>query len=182
MLALMVDTETGSSMPNALVLQVGFCGGDLLTGEITIPATRMFVTRQPHASISESTLAWWAEQDPELRRSVWHPSGAVYTPTEVRQTIGAVLTALGTDGYDTPTVWCGPASFDFPILKNMWGGEMPWHYHNERCYSTLKRMFDPVGELLPENLLAHDAASDAQAQWLHLSRIVQKYPILQGAF
>lgn len=179
MRALMIDTETGSTMPNALVLQVGFCGGNLLTGEITVPATRLFVTRQPHASISESTLEWWSRQDPELRRAVWHPEGAVHTPLEVFQLVGA---ALGLLDAEPPTVWCGPASFDFPILKTLWGGRTPWHYHMERDYSTLKRMFDPAGEHYPENRLAHDAAADAEAQWVHLSRIVQKYPILQGAF
>lgn len=179
MYALMVDIETGSTMPNALVLQVGICGGNLRTGQISVRPTQMFVTRQPHASISESTLEWWSQQDPELRRRVWHPEGVVHTPQEVFQLVQKALDVLTFSG-EEPTVWCGPASFDFPILKTMWGGKTPWHYHDERCYSTLKRMFDPVGAMLPENPVKHDAASDAHAQWLHLSRIINSNPILQG--
>jgi len=193
MKALMIDIETLSLKPTAHVVQVGYCGADLTTGEMLIPPTNLWLREEPNGAIDLDTVHWWMQQSDAARTSVFKPPEGGYV------SVGGVFQALhnayetlnGGAQKPTATVWASPSAYDLPILTSMWarlgitlaGGRehKPWPYYMERDLMTLYKMLDPDKKLKPTNPLEHDAASDAKAQMDHLIAIFRNNPVLQGA-
>jgi hypothetical protein len=194
MKALMIDIETLSLRPTAQVVQVGFCGADLATGEYLIQPVNLYVLAQPNGYIDMDTVRWWMQQSDAARKAVYAlPEDAVaVTACQVFNLLRVAYQQLCV-GEEKPsaTVWGSPAMYDLPILTNMWADAhmavpgspdtKPWPYFMERDLMTLYKMLDPDKLHKPANPLEHDAASDAKAQMEHLIAIFRNNPILQGA-
>lgn len=182
MKAIMIDIETLSLKPTALVTQIGYCAADLLSGEYLIEPRNLWMQAQPGGVIDLDTVRWWMKQSEEARKTVFDVEGLPeHTPVEAFVALRDAYQLLGGKDEDV-TVWASPVGFDLPILTNMWDGQKPWPYNQERCLMTLYKMLDPQKLLKPANALEHDAASDAKAQMDNLIAIIQANPTLtQGA-
>jgi len=181
--AIMIDIETLSLKPTALVTQIGFCAANLITGEHLIAPTNLWVSAvQPRGVIDLDTVRWWMLQSEEARKAVFdlgpkESRQREHTPDEAFVELREAFDYLG--GKDAGvTVWASPVGFDLPILTNLWDGQKPWPYNHERDLMTLYKMLDPRGLLKPANALEHDAASDAKAQMDNLIAIIKANPTL----
>lgn len=181
MKALMIDIETLSLTPVALVTQLGMCAANLRSGEYLMQPKNLFVDTYPHGGVDLDTISWWMRQSDAARQAVYPENALRLLPDALLQIISGWYEDLG-GKEDGVTVWASPAMFDLPILTHMWHGKKPWPYYMERDLMTLYKMLDPEKKLKPTNPVEHDAASDAKAQMDHLIAIFQANPtILQGA-
>ena len=157
---IMIDIETLSTRPDAVIASVGACRFDPETGEID-PNTfhhRCGMDDQIRAGrhISASTLRFWLDQSPEAQMELRGGDSLSHTLDR--------LALWVTKGYQGG-VWSNGASFDIPILEHAYAtmGSMdtPWSFRSARCYRTLK---DLVGDRTVQtfiNPMAHNALADA---------------------
>lgn len=163
----MLDLETLSLQPTAKVLQIGYCVATLLpSGTATFTAPVDLWLDDVSGHVDPGTVDWWDQQDPAVRRAVFHaPEGTSrLTARESFEHIAEVMKQ-----HEVATVWASPAMFDLPILTNLWGGRKPWAYYVERDLTTLHRLLDPDKTARPAgNAMHHLASADAfwQAQYL----------------
>ena len=167
---LMLDTETLSTDPRAVVLSIGA----VLFDETTVH--RMFyreVEVDPQLRggrhVMASTLSWWVEQSDAAKR--------VFSDAEHKQPLVTVLQELNLFvGSEAPTVlaWANGAGFDLPILTTAYndaGLPAPWRFHNERCFRTMKNLYPQVrGE---RRGVGHNALDDARNQAAQLVEILK---------
>jgi hypothetical protein len=170
---LMIDLETLSTDPRAVVLSVGAVLFDRdkvysdFYREVEVDSQ---IRDGRH--VMASTLAWWIDQGDNAKR--------VFTDTGDKRPLGIVLQELNlyvANHAPTIQVWANGASFDLPILATAYNDAQlaaPWRFYNERCYRTLKNMFPTPRRAISGT--AHNARDDALAQALHLQEILQCVP------
>lgn len=175
--ALMIDIETLSLKPTAMVHQVGYMIANLATGEVYVPPTNVWVhPDQVGTVIDFDTVRWWMAQDAAVAKKVFSmPDENRLSPKHLFSLFQSEVLAFD------PDVYASPAMFDLPVLTNLWGGNKPWEYNRERDMMTLYKWLDPQGLLEPppiEN--AHDAASDAKWQMDYLMALYKKVLSIQS--
>lgn len=169
----MVDLETMSTASNAAICSIGAV--KFLLDDPTAPADGIFGEpfyttvdaadcKRLGLDISKDTLAWWSKQ----------PRAVLAMLTKDTKPLATALGAFA-DWYgpkSLPTWGCG-ASFDNVILDNAFkavGRTRPWKYWDDRCYRTMKAMFN-LQEHARQGTY-HNALDDAMHQTRHLLRIV----------
>lgn len=168
-IALMIDIEALGLSPDARILQVGWCVGDLTTKQVvSAPSSRLIdVDGQATRTVDFSTLSWWMEQDKAVSAAVFNMRVWRVTLQDLFEELERVLSL-----WKDCTVWASPAMYDLPMLTHAWGGKKPWKYNVERDMMTLYKLLDPKGELKPPpNGKAHDAGADAEWQLQYLFRL-----------
>ncbi len=174
-IALMVDAETLSLKPNALVLQLGFVKADLDTGEILMLPTTLFPDYdsqvQRGAHIDLHTVHWWMQQDRAVQASVFPGENARAVARLDAQGLYDRMAEFA-EGVDSVWAWRTPA--DMPWIRNVCGGRSPWHFHKENDAPSLATALDPHGVLMPpKEAAAHNAAVDADWQMRYLIALWQ---------
>lgn len=170
-IALMLDIETLSLRPDAVILQVGYCVADLASGEYLRHPTSIHLDAEAQISAGRAvdfeTVRWWLGQDKTVADGVFNAPGARQYTAGAHFELQRVVQAC-----EVKTVWAAPAMFDLPTLTHAWKGRKPWGYRQERDMKTLAAVLDPHGKLKPEpNGRAHDAAADAGWQMDYLIRL-----------
>lgn len=179
MLHFMLDIETGSTKPNAVVPQVG-CVAFLLNKNHLVGEHQwnLDVLKQTNRVYDQSTMDWWYKQPGETYIKVW--KNGVLSPSEFcldfadwfRETVREFADERDKHGNPMINVWGNAPSFDCVILKDMFNSvnlELPWKYWDERCYRTMKNMFPNVEK---RSSTEHTALQDARDQARHLSDIL----------
>lgn len=163
---LMIDLETLSTSPNAVVLSLGAVVFDKQTIQhtehIVFDAQEQIERYRRH--VSTRTVAWWADQSTEAKQVLAPEHGLA-----MRGGLRLLDTLLSPQDWDNVQVWANGASFDIPILHTMYEclhRQAPWKFYNERCYRTMKNVYAGVPK--PQNGVAHNAKDDALNQALHL--------------
>lgn len=160
----MIDIETLSTHPTAVITSIGACKFTFIGG---IGDTfKMNVNpvdgKKLGLNISPSTIDWWSKQSHEARMS-WqsNPQPLVYVLTEFKEW-------LGDDSKQQ--IWCKGGSFDFPILASSYvaiGSEKPWSHWQEMDLRTVFKVvgFDQTARKQRQtDTQYHDALGDAIAQ------------------
>lgn len=173
-IAIALDTETLSLKPTAYVAQVGVAVANLTLGRVLYMPANFYVRDEDQVGrdIDPDTVRWWLRQDPGVIASVHNPITSVTMSTDsLFARIQELMHEYAGEG-DRVTVWSGPSAFDLPLLKDLFGGKTPWHYRQERCFSTLWRTMDPDKRLAPPaNERAHNAAADVDWMVRYLLRL-----------
>jgi len=152
----MLDLETMGTDPGSAIVQIGAVRFDADGVKNTIEVN---VSLQSCADaglrISPETCLWWLRQDRELCRQ-WQQNAVALED--------ALMLFSWWLGSDKAIVWGNAATFDNAILRaayNAAGIECPWHYWNDRCFRTVKNIFNlpPVS-----SERKHSTLSDAIAQ------------------
>lgn len=161
----MIDLETLSTSPNAVVFQIGAQAFDLEAGSFCDAGLMMYVDAQEGIraglDVDWSTIKWWMTV-PDNDRIV---SGSEISIREA-------LTELGKYVRRNDRVWSNGAAFDIPIMENHYRRarmDIPWKYHNVLDVRTLKWL-KPAPRVEP--IMAHHALSDAQAQALWVIKMM----------
>ena len=181
---IMLDIETMGKEPNSAILTIGaslFRQNALGIVEIN---PDLFYSRVELAdsvrngSVDGETLRWWLSQSSESLAELVNPD---------RYLLKVCLQGLSSfiNKNCNPSkvlVWANSPSFDCTILESAYKRfdmEKPWEYYNQRCYRTMKGLFN-VAKPEIENNVKHHAADDALMQVEHLKLIVEKQKIIIG--
>lgn len=182
----MVDIETLSLKPNAVVLSIGAAAYNTQYGMIAefemFPALDEQIAKG--RMIDGDTILWWFKQSQEARDNVANASRAPVATCGnafnawvdgvislyARQPDNLFFVANGTD-------------FDLPILSSLFDGytTMPWDgrpgYRQKLCWRTLYNIYKNEIEW-PINQAKHTALADAVSQaHAHLS-LLRKRPYM----
>lgn len=125
-----------------------------------------------------STMEWWAKQSPAAREAAFSNKEAVVVEDALqrfsRWLVDVALDPM-TGERRKVLVWGNGAGFDQPILSAVYtavGYTTPWKYYNERCYRTLKSLYQEVKFIEPG--VKHHAFEDAKAQAEHAIKILNR--------
>lgn len=162
----MIDLETMSSRSNATICSIGAVKFDnnkiLDTFYCTIDAK---TCKEAGLHICKDTIEWWAKQNKEafneLLRNTIPLSDALNNFTEWF-------------GPKSLSVWGNGAAFDNVIMDNAYKAldrKIPWSYWDDRCYRTVKALFNWIPEDKREGVY-HNALDDALHQTKHLMKIL----------
>jgi hypothetical protein len=173
---IMLDIETLSTKPNALVLSIG-----MVLFQTSVPLEqpinqwyRVLPYRQQQSPktfrlIESSTLEWWEKQSEEAQR-VLRESRELETLMEaILEDLIQWFGSIKSLGF-TPVVWGKGANFDNVIVEsllNTFGYPKPWSYKADMCYRTLlalKGWAVDWEELNNRGLTHHHALKDAEYQ------------------
>lgn len=162
---LMIDIESMSTDPNAVIQSVAMLSFDPLNTDVCTIGMEWFPPVE--AQIAEgrhrnpSTLLWWSEQRLEAQikllegRKKARDSGV---------TLEAVREGIKRAVEDADHIWANGPDFDCTILRNFMGPDFNWPFWKHRCVRTLRSMFSEHMPDRPESLIAHDALDDCYAQ------------------
>lgn len=169
--AMMIDTETLGLLPNSYVLQVGVAIADRHTGDRIYDELYPLSDKGQEKRLKDlDTINWWTQQNQKVSRTVFQPQELQRSPKEVFHILSELI-----QRYNIEEVWAGPAMFDLALLTSLWKGK-PWHYHMERDLQTIKRIFDPRGELQPPpNEMLHNSKADACWQMDYLINLTKEH-------
>lgn len=162
----MIDIETLSTKPNAVIIQLAAVKFNLSSGIID----RFTINIDPvdckkyNCHISKDTLEWWSNKPKDVIQS-WQSN-----VNPMRESIESFVEWIGTD---KQWMWCNGGSFDFPIIA--WAChelniEKPWKYWSEMDLRTISSFCDyrlPKGN-------THNALQDCEHQVSHLLKLFKQ--------
>ncbi|MDF5741824.1 3'-5' exonuclease [Klebsiella quasipneumoniae] len=180
----MIDIETLSTQPNAVICAIGAVFFEPSTGK-TGPS--FYQTIDPRTSqnrgahISADTVMWWLKQDKEpISELVSAKSHEIEVMLDFARFIEGAFPGETTK--KNLKVWCKGGSFDFPILKSAFERSslegvpmLPWHFWNECCFRSLLTVAGVIGYAPhPRRSVAHNALTDAIYQAEQVCEIWQR--------
>jgi hypothetical protein len=128
---IMVDLETLSTSPNAVVLTIAGIRFNFSRDYRSVQSPynmdffycRVDPDSQPNRHIDEETVAWWANQEEDVKIEAFSP--------EDRLSLEDAMTAFNYWAAGGDRYWANGAAFDFPILDTcnaQLGFASPWKY------------------------------------------------------
>lgn len=165
----MIDLETLGRRAGCVVVSIGAVK---FTSEGPTDSFYSVLNREEQTArgmtIDADTLDWWMQQSADARKVFEQ------TPSPVVPELQRLAAFIGPDA----TVWANGASFDFPILAELYRRfdvPVPWKYWRERCFRTVREMSHGVPP--PERMgVAHHALDDALYQTRDLLAIAEAVP------
>ena len=160
----MIDLETLSATPDAVILQIAAVKFDPFddylergVGTAELPCLNLLVDvdTQPGRNVSESSMQWWSQQDPQIQDRVFAAQGRVAFADAMQQTHRFIWNSSG-------RIWAQGTSFDISILEHAYRSldqPYPWQYWQARDARTV---MDLCRVDLPP--ATHDAVEDCFRQ------------------
>ncbi len=184
----MLDIETLGTRDNTAILSIGGAAFNTETVEDSFYATISIADNFRHdRSVDADALEWWLKQPDESIQPLFDSD----TRVEFQQAL-RLLSVYITKHVRrrTDTVWANGVMFDLNILRNafnMIGLRVPWHYRQECCMRSLRRLEPFPGVISWSDLCLqfrtteqwytpHHAGADAMAQ----AKYVQQWQKLAG--
>lgn len=169
----MVDLETWSAQPDALVISIGAAKYDP-NGTGVIDSFEVHIDPEDAQRygfhIDARTVMWWMSYDRNDARKIFMEAPKV--------DVGTALEGFWQwfkEGDDVEGVWGNGAPFDNVILRTMHekaGVECPWPFWMDRCYRTVKSATS-APDMSTRHGTHHSALDDAISQALHHQEIVK---------
>lgn len=161
---LMIDLETLSTSPNAVVLSIGACFFDIETGEIGEKFYKVLDVEQQldrGRVIDSSTLSWWMNQSKEAKSVFLQKS----------ENVDAALKefcrwATVTSNFQDMYVWGNGSTFDVTIMETLMkvsNVPLPWKFFNVMDLRTFRR-FVANNQKVKKIGTNHNALDDAMSQ------------------
>jgi exodeoxyribonuclease VIII len=120
-------------------------------------------------TVEAQTIEWWMKQDENARKHLYD-SNKVHLPVALVK-FSEWINTFQTDA----KVWGNGAAFDNVVLRNAYTAcriEAPWKFWNDRCYRTMKSLYEDV--TMRRVGTYHNALDDAKSQALHLQEILRE--------
>lgn len=167
---LMVDLETLSTEPNAVILTIGALWFNPSSNEDPGPGFHVRVeidSQERH--VDDDTVDWWGQQDPEVQAEAFSEQDRHPLADALKQ---FAKFAQGADSY-----WSHGTVFDIVILENAFveqgmRGWIPWKYHQVRDCRTVLKISDTVMDRHSGG--AHNALIDCYNQALAVQQATFK--------
>ena len=167
----MVDLETMGTSNFAVICSIGAVKFDPFGDGVSDKfycAVDMESCAQLGMRFEGKTIAWWLAQKEKAREAI------LQKPQDITSALFGFSHWFGRESLP---VWGNGATFDNVILRNAFTlikSSCPWSYKHDMCYRTERRL-DPDGVLFSPVGTAHNALDDAEAQALHLQKIVRHF-------
>lgn len=171
---IVLDLETLSTQPNALVLSIGAVAlnrrGEILSGsEFHLALDQTEQAKRRHVSLD--TLQWW-----QNKTTAKAQAASFSAPVTAQCFVTNALTTFSDyvaqwSNPETVRMWGNGCSFDNVILSNLyqdWGKPTPWAYWHDRDMRTITGIF-PTLKMLPFEGIKHHACHDAMHEAKQLS-------------
>lgn len=159
----MIDIETLGLTPGCVVLSIGAVKFDSNgLGDELYRSINFRSCCEAGLDIEPETLDWWLEQDETVR------AAALEGGVDLSKALSDFVRF-----YDDERVWANSPAFDCVILKAAYDAAdiaVPWRYHNERCFRTLKDLNGPVDVKWDGD--GHHALDDARNQARIASKLI----------
>jgi DNA polymerase III epsilon subunit-like protein len=153
----MIDIETMGTRSTSMIVQIGACYFNRVTGEIGDTFKVHIYHSNDDFTVDWSTIKWWLEREEIARQSI------ISDELEVRTAVTRLKVFLTNAVY----VW-SHATFDIPILLNTFdkvGEKFPIHYTKMRDIRTLIDIKnDNKKSTLDRKGTHHDALDDCKFQ------------------
>lgn len=171
---LMVDIETFSTKPDALIIQIGAALEEYRGQEpadwptFLVSLNTDTIPLPMEYDVSPETVKWWSQQSQEAKDSL--TINREHSVAEMLDQFNWWLESYGFKPSSTgePQIWANPPTFDLVILRNAYETELvdkPWHYRQERCCRTMWNLFGKSHSLMPpHSLTKHRADHDSVRQ------------------
>lgn len=169
---IMVDLETWSTKPDALIISIGAVQFDPHARKV---GDRFHVGIYPDswdagAHIDPGTINWWMSKERDAARAEWNRLERVDAGTALEGFAQWLAT------FTKPVcIWGNGATFDNVVLRRAYQRqyiEAPWSYRLDRCYRTLKAQYPTIP--MKSKLTAHNALSDAIMQAEYVQALVRR--------
>ncbi|MEE9355205.1 MAG: 3'-5' exonuclease [Methylococcaceae bacterium] len=165
---IMLDLETMGNGSNAAIIAIG---------AVKFNLDGIFDTFYDMISLESSmkeglivdpgTIIWWMQQS-EDARSIFN--------SDMITDLRPVLVEFSKWIIDPDTeIWGNGVDFDNVVLANAYracGIQIPWNFRYNRCYRTMKNMYD-MFEIDDTECTKHCAIDDAKSQANHLIEILK---------
>ena len=171
----MLDLETMGLRPNAAIIAIGAaCFTETnIVSTFETPVSLKSCT-DLGLSTDQSTIDWWSKQS-SAARARWQTEDAPDLLTALRA-FSDWLSMTSTPSQRR--VWGNGADFDLPIITSAYrvvDADAPWKYYNQRCFRTVKSMFEVPN--IPRQGVYHAAMDDAVYQAQILQSICKLHKI-----
>jgi hypothetical protein len=170
-LHVMVDLETLSIDPDAVILSIGAVKFDPFDPEVQFEGFYQAIEagscQALGLKIAAPTVLWWMEKGQDEARNRYLTERHIDLPSALEGFVSWY-------GNESLCFWSNGANFDNIILRHalkVCGFEPPWNYYHERCFRTLKKMAPGIEAPQPETY--HHALCDAESQAKHMQLIVK---------
>lgn len=169
---LMLDIETLSTRPNAVILSFGAVKFDPYDYRIDVEEgmdVKVDVDEQTAMGrdVQEETLQWWSTQPSEVQEAALGETGRISVDEFTKQ-VNRMM--VGVD-----QIWCQGPAFDMVIIEDLYrqvGKPTPWQFWQVRDSRTL---FGVFGDPRPKNRdSAHNALMDCVYQAMGVQQIYQQ--------
>jgi len=174
---IMIDLETLDVLPTATILTIGAVKFDPFGMDVEEPQCEKFYVRvdvdscdQLGATISQSTLEWWAGQDQAAQNEAFDPNNRI--------NIHDAMAQLYKFCWGAKRVWSHGAGFDVTVLEWYYrkvGRAIPWSFWEVRDTRTI---FDIGINPTRPPVLKHHALEDA---WNQAVGVQNVYRALRGS-
>lgn len=159
----MCDLETLDTRPSAIIMSIGACTMDPITGQVENPFYNVVDVescKRAGLTQSDSTVAWWEKQSEEAR-AIFSDSNRVSLIQALSNFSNYLRLLPGGPG--NVRIYGNGSDFDNVILSNAFsalGYEAPWKFYNNRCYRTIVNTVFPENAVLPARKGTHHNALD----------------------
>lgn len=174
---LMVDIETLSTKPNALILSIGAVFFCTETGEL---GPEFYTKIDPESAqayggvIDASTVIWWLSKSENARKEITDKTSTKFSLPEA---LWLFNDYISTNSISSELqVWGNGSDFDNVILASAYSSieqTTPWEFYNNRCYRTLKNLYPSIK--MDRSGTHHNALDDAISQAQHALRILSDF-------
>ena len=166
---LMLDIETMGIRPNSLILSIAAViiqGTEVMANPFYCRVS-MESCAKYGLKIDTDTLKWWLQQSEAARAEIDRD------PLHIFQALTDFTEYI--KKHQPDEIWGNGSDFDNVILSENYqvvGMEVPWKYHQNRCYRTLKNLYP---EIKIQRLgTHHNALDDAITQAHHLVDLLNR--------
>jgi len=141
---LMIDIETMSTYPNAIILNIGAIGFDPFTDDVYTQHSfysRIDIDTQTNRHELNETMEWWAKQTTEAQEEAFGEDNRI--------SLDVALDELTKLIRKSGRIWANGIAFDMPILEDAYkeyNKPLPWKYWNILDCRTLFKL-NPIQRL-----------------------------------
>lgn len=171
----MIDLETLHTNPDCVVLTIGAVRfdpyGNGVAEKLELRPTIEDQTEIYNRSISEDTLRWWSEQNPEAREEAFSDRD--------RMPFRECMEVLYKFCWNRRAVWSNGAPFDLVVMEHSWRqtsdkpNPIPWPFWSMRDTRTLYEIAK-VSLRDEGNITSHRAVDDAEKQAIVVQKAYKK--------
>lgn len=175
---IMLDLECTDSKRTAAIVSIGAVFFDIhkqeLGEEFYVEVSVNGIKKQIEAgrTLSLDTMVWWLGQS-DGARNVWLKNN------HIKQDIIHALHMFASycsQSKERPRVWGNGVDYDNVVLRDcyeMFNIKTPWHFRDNRCYRTMKNLFNKAHTGLERQGSHHNGLDDAKTQAVHLMKMLK---------
>ena len=140
----MIDIETMSTHPNAIILNIGAIGFDVFSDEVYTHHSfysRIDIESQANRHELKDTMDWWAKQNSKAQDEAFGEGDRIPLETALDE-LSALVRKSG-------RVWAHGVAFDMPILEDAYrdyNKPHPWMFWNVIDSRTVTKL-NPIKQL-----------------------------------